>query len=148
MFRTYPILSRVLVGMFAMIVVGIAGVASLAYANKSDNNSVAGLATVDLNGSWKSKDGKFSAIITTGDIEVSITTDESSSLYWKGTFTTVPLVVQVGSVELKSQGDVVAMNQSLFGSKDSTKTFVYYEGDLSFKMTMLGTTTVIHLKKQ
>lgn len=146
MFRTYPILPRVIVAMFAMIAIGVAGVAAFAYSTNPTTNP--GLNTVDLNGSWKSKDGKMSALISAGAIEVTMTGPESSALYWKGSFVTGPLMAQTGSIELTSQGDLVSMQQSLFGSRDSTKTFVYYDGDLSFKMTMLGTTTVIHLKQQ
>lgn len=142
LFQRYPVLSLTLFGMLLMALVGAVGVVYF----KSKPALNASYETVDLTGTWTAKG--MSALIQPGTIEVDMTSPDSSALYWKGTFRTEPFKATLSDVEIHSEGDLSAMQASLFGSQDPTKTFVYRMGELTFKMTMLGTTQVIHLKKQ
>jgi hypothetical protein len=104
---------------------------------------------VNMNGTWQAEN--MSAVITPGNIEIAMTNNKEgiSALYWKGTFVTDLVVTNISDVEIISQGDVPSMQASLFGSRDAAKTFIYKPGEktLTFKLTMLGTTQVIKLKR-
>lgn len=92
-----------------------------------------------LNGTWKA-DG-FQAQIAENSIEVNIVGDETSSLYWKGTFPS-------GKDIVKSVADKEALESSLLGSQDSEKVFTVTNDEIVFKITMLGTSMMVHLQKQ
>lgn len=91
-----------------------------------------------LNGTWKA-DG-FEAVVTDNNIEVNIVEGDTSSLYWKGTF-------PADSDKVVSQADTEALSQSMLGSQDSTKEFTVKGDQIDFKITIMGTSKVVHLKK-
>ncbi|MBK8748789.1 MAG: hypothetical protein IPM04_13275 [Saprospiraceae bacterium] len=93
---------------------------------------------VSLNGTWKA-DG-FEAVIADNSIEVNIVDQDTSSLYWKGTF-------PAGSETVTSEADTEALSESMLGSQDATKTFTVKDNEISFKITIMGTSKVVHLKK-
>ena len=91
-----------------------------------------------LVGTWKA-DG-FEAVIADNSIEVNIVDQDTSSLYWKGTF-------PAGSETVTSEADTEALSESMLGSQDATKTFTVKDNEISFKITIMGTSKVVHLKK-
>lgn len=78
-------------------------------------------------------------------IQVNLKTRDSSSIYWMGSFDSQR--DPQSSFDVHSQANSDALEMSIFGSQDPTKTFKYNRGDLSFKFTMMGTTSTIHLQK-
>lgn len=129
---------------FAVSLVAVLGVM---YALGRTPTNYTSADTIDLTGSWKAE--SMSAMITDGAIEVDMTTTDTSALYWKGTFAVGNVSVNMNDVEITSQGDTAIMAASLFGSQDDAKTFVYHPKNktLTFKLTMLGTTQVITLRR-
>lgn len=113
--------------------------------NPSDTNPLS------FNGPWSAQvnSTSFMTTITGDDIEIQwVEGDDTSGLYWKGTFPVPASMTQGSEFDIKSTGDVSAMSASLFGSQDDQKTFTYKNGKLNFKMTVAGVTTIVHLERQ
>lgn len=106
----------------------------------------------DLTGGWSqsnsaSKDSFQQATITADTITVDWVTDggETTSIYWVGSFT--PPTDAVEPYTWRSQRDVAATESALLASRDDTKEFTYEDGTISYKVSALGTTTTVKLKK-
>ena len=99
---------------------------------------------VVLDGAWKSTsdDPNFRALIKNGTIEVYFVADDTSSLYWKGTFPW-----NKGDESVPSTADVAALEGSLLGSQAKQKRFLYNGDNLLFDFTIMGTTTTITMEK-
>jgi len=78
-------------------------------------------------------------------IQVNMRTEDSSSIYWLGSFKSGKN--PRATFNVTSKGDQDAMAMSIFGSQDGSKRFKYKKGDLSFDFTMLGTTSTVHLRQ-
>lgn len=97
-----------------------------------------------LAGVWISEgDVPFEATVKDGTIVVQIVDGESKSLFWKGTF---PNSAQKGDI-LLSEADVEALSSSIMGSSELVKPFTYEGDEILFEFSMMGTSTVIHVKK-
>jgi hypothetical protein len=100
-------------------------------------------APVSWNGTWTA-DG-FSAVIKDEVITISIVSPDSSSLYWQGTW---PASMKAtDGVKYVSKADVEALSMSLLGSQDKTKDFTFKNDELTFSMSMMGTTRTVRLQK-
>jgi len=99
----------------------------------------------DVTGTWQySKDGiGFEATVTEDNIEIELTLDDTTGLYWTGTFESSLTEGQ----KVVSKADTEALDASLYGSGDSTKEFTYEDGHLTYKFEIMGTTTKIYLNK-
>lgn len=87
---------------------------------------------------------KFTATVEGDQIEVVMNIDDTTEgLYWVGTF---PATAQDGQ-KIVSKADVEKLSASMLGSQDKTKQFVYKDGALTFKFTMMGITTNVKLEK-
>jgi hypothetical protein len=96
-------------------------------------------------GTWETDPAFMEATIQGPLIEISIVTDDSTSLYWKGSW---PDKAKASDgAKLESKADVEALEASLMGSMDESKTFTYVDGKLEFKFRMLGTTKTVRLKR-
>ena len=106
----------------------------------------------DLTGGWKQSNANSDksyqqATITADKVTVEWVTDggNSTSVYWIGTF------VAPGDASepytWTSQRDVEATSSALLASTDDTKEFTYKDGGISYKVSALGTTTTVNLKK-
>jgi hypothetical protein len=97
-----------------------------------------------LAGVWVSEgDVPFEATITADTITVKIVDGETKSLFWQGTF---PTSAQKGDI-LLSDADVEALSSSMMGSSELVKPFSYEGDEITFEFSMMGTSTVIHVKK-
>lgn len=94
--------------------------------------------TPSPNGTYKA-DG-FEATVSDNSIQINLVDNDNSTLYWKGTFPAT-------GENVTSDGDVEAMSQSILGSQDKTKTFVVDGDKITFKISMMGNTRTVHLKK-
>lgn len=106
----------------------------------------------DLSGNWKqsnsdSEDAWQAATIEGGTITISWITDsgETESLYWAGTF--VAPTEAVDEYTWTSENDKDKTDMALLASGDDTKEFTYKDGVISYKVSALGTTTTVKLKK-
>lgn len=104
---------------------------------------------VNFEGSWAMVNPEpalnMTAMISNDTIEIIWDLDDLTALYWKGSF---PTTDQLSSIEkIESVGDVPAMDASLLGSQNKTKTFTYKDGRLAFELTVMGTTRVIELER-
>ena len=97
--------------------------------------------TVDLNGTWKTTG--MTANVTDSTIEVLWTTEDTTGLYWKGTFTAT---VNDGA-KIFSVGDVDLMSEAMLASSDTEKELSYIKGELSFKVTMTGVTKTMRMTR-
>lgn len=107
----------------------------------------------DLTGEWKqvnskSDDSWQSATISNGTIEVYWVSDngDTTSLYWAGTY----VAPQTGDepYSWESENDHEKTGGALLASGDDTKTFTYENGQLSYSVSALGTTTTVRLEKE
>lgn len=96
-----------------------------------------------LDGTWKSTAPDMTAKVINNTIEIDFTRQGETALYWKGT---LPPTSADGA-EITSSGDTDAMNESMFGSEDSSKKFVYTNGKITFPFGILGTTQTVELEK-
>lgn len=106
---------------------------------------------VDLTGGWKqtnsgAEDSFQSATITGENIEVYWNAPDMQAIYWAGTIE----VPSDGSTSFTwdSVNDKAKTDNALMASSDDTKTFTYTDGELSYEVTALGTTTTVRLAKQ
>jgi hypothetical protein len=105
-------------------------------------SAVANVQPVNLVGTWNQKSGDggvtMTATITSdGKISIGMSSDVISGAYWAGTFKTSSTDGQIVS---KADGDPQL-------SQDTTKTFTYKDGDLSFEFSMLGNSATVHLQR-
>jgi hypothetical protein len=106
--------------------------------------------TVSLIGEWRQSDSGIPDIYMTAkvdadSIQVNIKMKDSEGIYWLGTFDTDQDLSK--PVEIVSQADQDAMKMSIFSSTDKTKVFSYENGYLSYKFSIMGITTTVHLSK-
>lgn len=105
----------------------------------------------DLIGEWKqnnsnSDDSYQVATITDGIIEIFWYTKstETKSLYWSGSFTAPSAT---GDYSWDSTNNKEKTSSALLASGDDTKTFTYSSGELSYSVSVLGSTQTVKLKK-
>lgn len=97
----------------------------------------------DPTGDWSTDSSSsldLDATIKDDVIEIQLNNQGTSWLYWRGTF-------EAASGEFSSYGDTAAMDQSLFGSLDSRKDFVYEDDEIKFELGMMGATHNITLHR-
>ena len=107
----------------------------------------------DLTGEWKqvnsnSEDSWQSATISGESIEVYWVSDngDTTALYWAGTYTAPETGDEPYSWD--SENDHEKTGLALLASGDDTKTFTYENGQLSYSVSALGTTTTVRLEKE
>lgn len=103
---------------------------------------------VDLTGSWTQQNAEDpasaqTATITADRIEVYWNTEDTKALYWAGTFT-APEAGET-SYTWDSAADREALDKSLLGSGDDSKTFTYADGEISYDVTAMGVTKTVKL---
>ncbi|GAB2746550.1 hypothetical protein GCM10027090_16660 [Sinomonas soli] len=105
-----------------------------------------------LTGSWKQENsaGKTSyqqATITGDKMTIDWVSDggNTTSTYWIGDFK-APTDAKEPYTWTSSR-DVEATRSALLASSDATKEFTYQDGAISYKVSALGTTTTVKLKK-
>lgn len=105
---------------------------------------------VMLDGAWASKVSEnkvmFTALVKGNSIEVNLISEDTSegdltALYWAGTFRTMD------EKTWTSVADTERLSGSILGSMDTTKTFTYEDGKLSFNFGALGVTKIIQMEK-
>jgi hypothetical protein len=106
----------------------------------------------DLTGAWKqsnpaSENSYQQATITAEVITVDWVTDggDTTSTYWVGTFE--PPIDASTPYKWTSQRDAAATDSALLASTDDAKEFTYEGDTISYKVSALGTTTTVKLKK-
>lgn len=106
----------------------------------------------DLTGAWKqsnsaSTDSYQQAKITADTITVEWVSGggDTTSIYWVGTFE--PLTDASEPHTWTSKRDTAATKSALMASTDATKEFTYEGGVISYKVSALGTTKKVEIKK-
>lgn len=106
----------------------------------------------DLIGAWKqsnpnSEKSYQQASITADKMTIEWVSDggNTTSIYWVGTFAGPTSASE--PYTWTSQRDVGATKSALLASSDATKEFKYEGGSISYKVSALGTTTTVNLKK-
>lgn len=136
----------------ALALTGCGG-AGTAPAGASDSKAAQEAPKVtDLTGAWKqsnpnSEKSYQQATITADKMTVEWVTDggNTTSIYWVGTFA-APTDAG-GPYTWTSEKDAAATKSALMASGDATKEFKYENGTISYKVSALGTTTTVNLKK-
>jgi hypothetical protein len=107
----------------------------------------------DLIGNWKqnnsaSNDGWMTATISNNTITANFVTDngDTTSLFWVGTF--VPPTDDASSYTWTSTRDTAATDSALLASTDPTKDFTYENGEISFSVSIAGSTATVRMSKQ
>lgn len=107
----------------------------------------------DLTGEWKqsnsnSEDSYQQATITADTITVEWVTDggDTRSLYWVGSFE-APVEADKPHT-WSSVGDVEDMQSALLASSEEAKDFTYENGEISYEVSALGTTTTVRLEQE
>ena len=92
-------------------------------------------------GAWKSSDGTFVASVKNNKITIDLHADDTTALYWKGTF-------KIGKGRtVTSKGDRKALDAAIFGSMDKTKVFVVKPHEIRFHFSIAGATRVVSLRR-
>lgn len=106
----------------------------------------------DLAGEWREQNGSddsFHGILISGDtIEIYWVSEggNAASLYWAGSY--VPPPDGKEPYTWVSENDVTRTSAAQLASGESSKTFTYQNGILSYSASVLGVTTTIEAKKQ
>lgn len=87
----------------------------------------------------------MAATISDNKIEITLTMQDTTGLFWEGTFDTNSVTSQ--PFKMTSYGDLKLLDASLYGSSEKTKEFFYDYGDLSFQFSIMGVSTTVHLSK-
>lgn len=146
------ILSLLLCGtmLFALVSCG-GGDSSSGETPSSASGSVSELEEpLDLTGEWvqtnsNSEDSIHGAYITGNTIEVYWIMEDSTALYWAGTFT-----APEGSPETyswTSENDTDRTSTALLASGDETKEFTYADGVISYEAAAMGVTMTVELER-
>lgn len=131
---TFIIAGAILLGVLA----GVG--ALLIHQNNSESHAVR-TSTVSYDGTWTAKsDPNFVATIHGNNVKIVLTSDDTSGLYWSGTF-------PAGGETITSKAHTKELEDSLFGSTSATKTFIVKEDALQFTFEILGTSRVVTLTK-
>jgi hypothetical protein len=108
---------------------------------------------LDLSGKWKqtnskSEDDWQEAIIEGDIIEIYWVSDggDTKSLYWAGTYEAPAEGIKTYSWD--SVNDHEKTNGSMLASSDDTKTITYEDGELSYEVSAMGTTSIVRLQKK
>lgn len=99
-----------------------------------------------LQGKWASDSSNgtsMNAVVKNDVIKITIDDEDSSSLYWQGTFAKTA----TNGDTIVSKADTAALESSILGSQNKTKAFTYDDGTLTFDMSMMGTTKHVKLSK-
>lgn len=106
-----------------------------------------------LIGEWKqinsqSEDSYQSAIITADTIEVYWISDggDTKSLYWAGSFS-APTTTEDAFI-LTSENDREKTDSAILASTSDIKEFTFSNGQISYEVSALGTTTTVRMEKQ
>lgn len=107
----------------------------------------------DLSGQWKqinsnSEDSYQGAIIDGDVIEIYWVSDggNTRSLYWSGTYSAPATTEEPYSWESINNEEKTA--HALLASSDSSKTFTYKSGQISYSASALGSTSTIRMEKE
>lgn len=113
----------------------------------------AAAAAPDLAGTWKQtnsgSDDAYQAAVITGDtITVNWVSDggDTESVYWVGTFT--PPADDASPCTWTSTRDKAATDSAMLASTDDTKEFTFEDGEVSYKASAMGTTTIVRLEQE
>ena len=87
----------------------------------------------------------MSAVITENKIEITLTMQDTTGLFWSGTFDTDAVTSK--PFKTTSFGDQKLLDASMYGSSEKTKEFSYDNGDLSYQFSIMGVFTTVHLSK-
>lgn len=91
-------------------------------------------------GTWKSSDGAFVAHIHKHLITIDLHVDDTTGLYWRGTFDSKKRL-------FTSYGDRKALQNAIFGSEDRTKKFVVMDHALRFHFQINDLDKVVTLRR-
>ena len=107
----------------------------------------------DLAGTWKqtnseSEDAYQAAVITGDTIAINWVSDggDTESIYWVGTFT--PPADDASPYTWTSTRDAAATDSAMLASTDDSKDFTFEAGEVSYKASLMGTTTTVRLEKE
>ena len=110
-------------------------------------------AAPDLAGTWKQtnsgSDDAYQAAVITGDtITVNWVSDggDTESIFWVGTFT--PPTDDASPYTWTSTRDAAATDSAMLASTDDSKDFTLEDGEVSYKASLMGTTTTVRLEKE
>lgn len=116
------------------------------------NNQESEVSPPDLTGEWtqvnsESEDSWQSATISDDSITVYWVSDngDTKSLYWAGTYTAPENADEPYTWE--SINDTTQTSSALLASSAESKEFTYQDGQISYEVTALGTTTTVKLEK-
>jgi hypothetical protein len=110
-------------------------------------------AAPDFAGTWKQtnsgSDDAYQAAVITGDtITVNWVSDggDTESIFWVGTFT--PPADDASPYTWTSTRDAAATDSAMLASTDDSKDFTFEDGEVSYKASLMGTTTTVRLEKE
>jgi len=132
---------------FLLVVAGLSLLTTGCEQKKMDPRS----GVINLQGTWNQKasgipGAVMTAVVSENSIQIILNTGSGTdspmtALYWQGTFNPTK-----GSQT--SSGDQQAMDDSIVGSEDTTKTFTYdAQGDIDFPFSILGMSTTVEMAK-
>lgn len=130
----------------AIIAIALCGYALTACSGKGEEKGT----VPDLTGGWietnTDSDAKMSAEITSDTIEVYWSSDDTSAIYWAGTYVAPS---EAGTYTWSSVNDYEKTESALLASSDETKDFTYNSnGEITFDVTAFGVTKTVHLAKE
>lgn len=103
----------------------------------------------EYDGYWEMVDGTdefwMTAQIRDNEIRVDWNGEDINGVYWQGSWPST--INPDGGDEILSAANQAVLDNSILGSQDANKTFVYENETLKFNLTVRGITTTIKMQK-
>lgn len=133
---------------FVALIVGVFAALTGATLLDAHSKGNASSGPVVMTGTWTQTSGisdiTMTATITNDRIDVKMDTGDTSGDYWVGSFKSSN---RSTSFTVQSTADTSAMEFDILASQDANKTFTYNDGDLSFPMSIMGVSTIVHMTR-
>lgn len=124
---------------------------TLAGCGGSPSNANSSAVPPDLTGEWVQADSEDTATyqtatITDDSITVRWVSDDTTALYWAGSF--VPPTTPDEPYSWDSVRDTETDEDAVLSPTEDSKTFTYEDGYLSYTVSAMGVSTTIYLERQ
>lgn len=139
--------------LLSLMLVAVVAIGLTACGGSGSSEDTASNEPLDLTGTWtqtnrNSEDMYQEATISKDAMEIYWVSDngETKDLYWAGTFTAPTEATDECS--WTSENDTEKTEMALLASTGATKEFTYKDGEITYEVSAMGSTTTVTLEKQ
>ena len=139
--------------LLSIMLVAVVAIGLTACGSSGSSEDTASNEPLDLTGTWtqtnrNSEDMYQEATISKDAMEIYWVSNngDTKDLYWAGTFTAPTEATDEYS--WTSENDTEKTEMALLASTGATKEFTYKDGEITYEVSAMGSTTTVRLEKQ